>query len=908
MRTHLKILLLLLICVSAKAQSPQPSGLPAPYSTGYYRIGWLQSDSGSITATRDTNFVPKFQGTQILWMHSGVDTAIWMRIGSRWVKQLRAYPLDIINTLGFTPISRSSISATSPILYDNITGIFSCPSCGTGSGGITQLTGAVLAGPGTGSVSARLAKVNTTTPTFGTQDSVAVFITDTTGLLFNTKVGNVRILIAESQVVNLTADLGARQTLLSNNGSGFRVFSPSLPGIKTLFCAGCTLDSTSHAGALTITVPSGVPAGSNTQVQYNNSGAFGASANFTFNSGSNNLCVGCSTSTTGSITLGGSSGLGVISTNASPLQFIGDSILLKTSPIGTVTINTNNIDRFRVQTNGTAFFYSLSVSSDTTANKPLYINTTTHEIGQLTNWPGSGGGGTQTLTYSRAATADTIAISGGNKIALLPATTSLAGLLDTSRARYIDSLKGGLKKDTIHVITSTGTGLPTVFGDGVTNNLYNWKIKQGTNITLTANADTTITISSNVLTNPMTTTQDIIVATTAGAPARLGVGANNQILTVVSGNVTWANPSSAVNSVAAANTSLTITPTTGTVLANINVGNTNSWTVLQNFTTLTASSTVTLTGTTNPGNTLGSKFQVVGQDTTTGIIYHRQAQFLDTTGLNNTNGWIPYWDVTAQNFKMEAPPATAAPPNIGSGFRVYSPQTPGLRTLFCSGCTLDSTTNTNALTITVTGGGGGTPGGANTNLQFNNSGAFGGSANLTWNGTVLSTTGLTATSTVTFNGGVTYTAGGSTFDVIVQDTSSGKLWRQPYYQFDTTGYSAGATYVTYNGTKLTVSPTAAVLYTWANAVATGNYTVATANGILLADLTSQANRNVVLPSSPTGNQTYLVLSNINASGNSWIFTNATVKDKSNNTITTLSNSQTYMLIWDNVNSVYRITN
>ena len=33
--------------------------------------------------------------------------------------------------------------------------------------------------------------------------------------------------------------------------------------------------------------------------------------------------------------------------------------------------------------------------------------------------------------------------------------------------------------------------------------------------------------------------------------------------------------------------------------------------------------------------------------------------------------------------------------------------------------------------------GGGTPGGANTQVQFNNSGAFGGSANLTWNGTIL---------------------------------------------------------------------------------------------------------------------------------------------------------------------------
>ena len=46
--------------------------------------------------------------------------------------------------------------------------------------------------------------------------------------------------------------------------------------------------------------------------------------------------------------------------------------------------------------------------------------------------------------------------------------------------------------------------------------------------------------------------------------------------------------------------------------------------------------------------------------------------------------------------------------NIGSGFRLAVPSTNNIKTLFCSGCTIDSTTNTNALTITVTAGGSGT--------------------------------------------------------------------------------------------------------------------------------------------------------------------------------------------------------
>lgn len=42
--------------------------------------------------------------------------------------------------------------------------------------------------------------------------------------------------------------------------------------------------------------------------------------------------------------------------------------------------------------------------------------------------------------------------------------------------------------------------------------------------------------------------------------------------------------------------------------------------------------------------------------------------------------------------------------NIGSGFRFAVPNTNNIKTLFCVGCTLDSTTNTNALTLTVSGG------------------------------------------------------------------------------------------------------------------------------------------------------------------------------------------------------------
>jgi len=55
------------------------------------------------------------------------------------------------------------------------------------------------------------------------------------------------------------------------------------------------------------------------------------------------------------------------------------------------------------------------------------------------------------------------------------------------------------------------------------------------------------------------------------------------------------------------------------------------------------------------------------------------------------------------------------------------------------------------VTLLAGAGGAGVVAGSNTQIQFNNSGVFGASANLTWSGTVLSTTGLTATGAITLN-------------------------------------------------------------------------------------------------------------------------------------------------------------
>jgi hypothetical protein len=125
---------------------------------------------------------------------------------------------------------------------------------------------------------------------------------------------------------------------------------------------------------------------------------------------------------------------------------------------------------------------------------------------------------------------------------------------------------------------------------------------------------------------------------------------------------------------------------------------------------------------------------------------------------------------------------------------------------------------------------GGTPGGSNTQIQFNNSGAFGGSSGLTWNGATLTTTAFSASSTVNLTG-VTNSAGGPTFKVVSMDTSTGKLWTAPFFQFDTTGYYLGKTTVQFNGTKtILATPTIPTLQ---QVITAGAALTAGANNITL---------------------------------------------------------------------------
>ena len=91
------------------------------------------------------------------------------------------------------------------------------------------------------------------------------------------------------------------------------------------------------------------------------------------------------------------------------------------------------------------------------------------------------------------------------------------------------------------------------------------------------------TIESGEFTLGSDAAGDLYYRTSGGALARLGVGSGTQFLGVSGGLPAWATPTGGVSSVSNVDGSLTVTPTTGTPVATLNMGNANTWTATQTF-------------------------------------------------------------------------------------------------------------------------------------------------------------------------------------------------------------------------------------------------------------------------------------------------------------------------------------
>lgn len=82
MKTLFKIFIFLIVFGTARGQSPVPVSFPIIKTNQWYEVGWMKGDSGLITSSRDTNFIPRYPFSIIGWQHNGVDTSLWFNSGS----------------------------------------------------------------------------------------------------------------------------------------------------------------------------------------------------------------------------------------------------------------------------------------------------------------------------------------------------------------------------------------------------------------------------------------------------------------------------------------------------------------------------------------------------------------------------------------------------------------------------------------------------------------------------------------------------------------------------------------------------------------------------------------------------------------------------------------------------------
>lgn len=82
--------ILFLICISFSVKAQLPNTLPSPKTNAFAQYGYLKTDSATIIATRDTLWRPKYAGSVVLWLRTGIDTTYWFWDSRRWNRVLSA--------------------------------------------------------------------------------------------------------------------------------------------------------------------------------------------------------------------------------------------------------------------------------------------------------------------------------------------------------------------------------------------------------------------------------------------------------------------------------------------------------------------------------------------------------------------------------------------------------------------------------------------------------------------------------------------------------------------------------------------------------------------------------------------------------------------------------------------------
>jgi hypothetical protein len=262
-------------------------------------------------------------GTSITDNSANWDTAYTNRITSLTTTGASGSATLVSNVLniptytlsGLGGISLSSLSATSPLFYNNTTGVFTIQVANTTQSGYLSSTDwNIFNGKGSGTVTSVAALTLGTT---GTDLSSSVATGTTTPVItlnvptasaanrgalssadWSTFNGKESVLTFSSPLVRTTNTISIPVATTSVNGylssadwttfngkqGAITLTTTGTSGAATL--VGNTLNIPQYAGS------GGTPGGADTQIQFNNASAFGGSANFTWNTTTNKLTIG----------------------------------------------------------------------------------------------------------------------------------------------------------------------------------------------------------------------------------------------------------------------------------------------------------------------------------------------------------------------------------------------------------------------------------------------------------------------------------------------------------------------------------------------------------------------------------------------------------------------------------------
>ncbi len=303
--------------------------------------------------------------------------------------------------------------------------------------------------------------------------------------------------------------------------------------------------------------------------------------------------------------------------------------------------NASASNLFYVNSSGAVFASStLQVAATTTIYSDLVLSGTTKFNGNTYTWPSSIGAGNflQTDASGNLTWASTGASAGGwtdggttvsptastDLISFTQGSSTMFSVLEnayfgrTATSTFDSAGNLNLASTGEYYIGGTNVLDATTLGSSVlassltsVGTLSSLAVSGLSTLTggiFTNNATSTITnlTTVNATSTNATTTRLAITGLATPAGTFLAVNPNGQVIAT-----TTPSGSGSVSSVSNANGTLTISPTTGAVVASLNLGNANTWTALQSFSSA-SSSLFSNTGTAYFGGTATSTFNSAG--------------------------------------------------------------------------------------------------------------------------------------------------------------------------------------------------------------------------------------------------------------------------------------------------------